>query len=659
MAKAIPDCPKDPEENAAFRDLINRRAEKYKDFAMACLYKSSVGADGRIWWSDTFSRTLDPRIRGSSSNIPLITFPKQERFIRFIHEKIKAGKPWGSRKSRGFGLTWAVVVEFDGLWIFEDDGAHLLVASREEAAVDSSKNPDSIMKKMDYHVLGLPDWQKEIVLPGYEPRQGTKFRNFKAAQNPVTGGTIIGESTKGNLARGGRKTAGVADEAAAIAFLMDVIASLSEVTDSMGYISTDLGLSTDFARLWMQKDKAIEFFENGCDWPSNPMWLGYWLDTLTNTPLNIKKDPDQHEQKLWIPGSTYNCKSGECPVHDHGEKPHSARYNSACKKLNYEKRKIAEEYDMEAAQAGGSVFDVVKCTNALESIREKIESGQTPWKHYRMELIHPVPAPAIYNEMKLYQERGKWPLRCVRVDGGPLRIFQHPFSCRDKNCLCKGTGEHVYVIGCDTSSGYATSDGAGAMVWDATVGEFVAELYGNFTATELGCQVAMLARYYGTESGDDRNAWCAIESAGEGATVNRIVSQHGVHVQLSQIKRTKESRRGVVVSRANRNAMLADNLEALINGDPDAKYPSFYCPFPEFWEQCLTFIEAAPTKTGVQKPDVTKKAAQYKSKDDRVFMGNHAIYGCRRRYGAARGVLIDKALRMGPVSYRVYDDRAA
>lgn len=652
--RRLPDSPKDPQDNLLFRQFINERAQNNKDFALACLLKAQDGPDGRIWWSDTFVRTLDPRIRGGSSQIDLVTFPKQERFIRFIHDKISKGLPWGSRKSRGFGLTWAVVIEFAGLWLLSQDPVHLLIASREEAAVDSSKNPDAIMRKLDFLIDGLPQWQKDILIPGYEPRMGTKYRGFKGMEHPLTKSTTIGESTKGNLARGGRKTAGFVDEAAAIAFLMDVIASVSEVTDSMGYISTDLGLATDFARLWSNPDKPIEFFENGCDWVSNPMWLGYWADPAGN-PLSIHTDPQEVPERVFVTGETYQCVKGECPVHDEGDKPHSTRYNAACKKVNFDKRKIAEEYDMEAARSGGAVFNPFRIKNAMEYVRSHLRSGELKVVNYRLELIAQ-PGPAIIDEAALYRQRALWPVRALKMDGGPLRVWAEPFSCRDFSCICKGTGMHVYVIGADTSSGYATSDGAGAIVWDGTIGAFVALLHSNFDSTELGKQVVMLAKYYGKDSGDDINAWCAIESNQEGATVNRIVSQHGILVHQSRSEDKKkarfENRRGVVVSDTNRNAMLAENLEALING-AEGDYPNFFCPFPELFEQCSTFIEVSPAKHSILKPSKTKKAAQGKSKDDIVWMANHAIYGCRKRYGAAIGVLRPDYMRLGPTKYKL------
>lgn len=557
--------------------------------------------------------------------------------MRFVHRKIEENENWGSRKSRGFGLTWGVLIPF--VWMWEhDENAFLLVASREEAAVDSAKNPDSLMKKLDYHIARLPQWYRDLVIPGYETRTGTKFRNFKAMQNPLTDGVIIGESTKGDLARGGRKTAGFIDEAAAVQTLTEIMASVSEVTYSMGFISTDLGLANPFARLW--QGNSIEFFEapEGAEWQSNPFWLGY----------------TSKETGELVEGQTYKC-TPDCPLKHHsgGGHDHSDRYDAFCKRVNWDSAIVAQELDREPSVAGGSVFDVVRVKRAMDLVMERIQDGLIKLTNHTLEFVQPANIPNFPGgDEEFYRERGTWPVRVKDDQFGPLQIWKAPFSCRDPKCICGGTGKHVYCLGVDTSSGYATSDGCGALVLDCTLGAIVAKLYGRFHATALAEEVVKLAKFYGTSSGDDIDAWTIIEANHEGATVNRICSQHGLflhkNLDVHKLKGVKGDRLGVFVG-TNKNALLAENIEAVINGGP-GDYPQLVIPFIEVLEQFLMFIEVAPNTVDV-KAEKTKKAAQKGAKDDLVMMANHVVYGAKCRYLSYRAVLRPDEERSSPVQF--------
>jgi hypothetical protein len=641
ILKTLPDIPNDPlkpADNLAYRDFVNDRASRNADFAQAIIHKIKSGPDGLIFYNNLMSWTLDPRLRKTSPHIPMIAFPKQERFMRFVQRKIDENENWGSRKSRAFGLTWGVLVPFVWMWQ-HDENAFLLMASREEALVDSAKNTDSLMKKLDYHIARLPQWYRNIVLPGYETRTGTKYRNFKAMENPLTGGIIIGESTKGNLARGGRKTAGFIDEAAAVQQLDDIIASISEVTYSMGFISTDLGLANPFAKLW--QGDSIEFFDapEGADWQSSPFWLGY-TDKVT---------------KVFIEGKTYKCEP-DCSLKHHkgGGHDHSDRYDAFCKRVNWDSRKVAQELDREASVAGGSVFDVVRVKRAMDLLGERLQDGTITLTNHSLEFVRPenVHVNDWSQDDELYRERGTWPVRVSDDKFGPVQIWKKPFSCRDTSCICGGTGKHVYCLAVDTSSGYATSDGAGGLMLDCTLGAIVAKLYGQFHTTALALEVVKLAKYYGTSSGNDIDAWTIIEANGEGATVNRICDQHGLFlhkdIDLYKTKGKRGNRLGIYVN-TNKNALLAENIEAVMNGG-EGDLPQLVCPFLDFLDQCLTFIECAPN-TVDQKAEKTKKAAQKGAKDDLVMMANHAVFGAKCRYGDYRGVLRPDEERLCEVNF--------
>lgn len=657
ILKGLPDCPKDPAKNIAYRAKVNDWAVKSRDHRMAFVEKLRQNTgDSLIWFNDTFSMTQNVIFRENaqeSINCPMVSFPEQEEFFRWVHAKVMAQKSWGSRKSRGWGLTWTVSVVWDYEWLV-DPNALLLVASQNEAKVDNAKNPDAIMKKMDYHIKNLPQWLKDELIPGYEPRIGTKFRAFRAMQNPLTGGVIIGEPTTGDLARGGRKTAGFIDEAAAVDNLEDIVKSVALVTKSMGYFSTDKGLARKFAQMWQQN--SIEFYKGkvGTPWQTNPFFRGYtkWPDGV-NGKLESDDIVAKRTGGVFMPGETYLC-TKDCALKHHkdGGKEHSDEYDEACKRLSMDSKAIAEELDMEPAVAGGSVFDVERIKRVIDMLQAQIGSGNLKFDTIGLDFIMPPNQPATQTEEEYYMARAKWPVYVSNRSAGPFRIWKWPFSCQDKACVCGGTGKHVYVIGGDTSSGYATSDGCGGAVLDATAGEIVADVHGQYHAQMLAKLLILLGKFYGTSSGNDIDAYYGIESNHEGATVCRIVDQHGMlmHVSKTQnsIKKGTSGRLGVVMA-GNKNDVLAAGIEKVINCG-EGLWPPLVCPFIEYWHQMLTFIECA-TNTKDQKAEKTRKAAQKNAKDDRVMILNHAVYASTEYYGNWKGVLRPDEMRLKQVNF--------
>lgn len=626
IARTIPPAPKDPKENALFREWINDRGSRYNDFAYAVCWKiCQESIDSCIWWMDTFGRAVDPRKRGESAQSDMIVFPRQDEFLRFIYRKIiEESESWGSQKSRGFGLSVAFI-DFCGWRYLWDENALIGLVSRKDDLVDS-KNPDSLFWKLDYQLSSLPDWQREILIPGVEFRLGTEFRSKNILRHPLLPTTAIrGEATTSSVGAGGRASFYGVDEAGKIPFLDAVRRTLSGTTNSVGYISTDSPEGPDFTA--MHREGQVEFFPGGASWRDNPAYLGY---TDKNTGV-------------FMPGQTYVCEIG-CKAHPEGGKTHSDYFDKKMGELT--PQELAQEFEMDAIKAGGSVFKAERVDRVIRELEADMASGKLKFDYVRLEFIEPENAPKKWpTDDELCRERGKWPVRAVTTPGGLLRIWKWPFSCRDPKCVCGGTGRHVYVIGGDTSSGYKTSDGCGAGVWDSTAGEAVALVHGQLNASELGVEVVKLAKFYGTSSGNDINAYVGCESNQEGATTNRVIKAHGilVHISRSDDKRKghkQENRDGVRVTRANRNAMIAENIELEVNFG-EGLYPRFICPFVEVWRQMRTFIEYAPgSKQGIQKPEATRKGAQAKKKDDLIWIFNHCLYCSRKEYaGSVRGVL--------------------
>lgn len=621
-----------------YRDWINDRASHYKDFAQACCYKiAQDSSEALLWWVNTFGKAFDPRIRGKSAHSNMIVFPRQEEFFRFIYRKIvMENQSWGSQKSRGFGLSVAFIDFCGWRWMW-DENAVIGLVSRKDDLVDS-KSPDSLFWKLDYQLGGLPEWQRDIMIPGVEFRLGTEYRSKNILIHPILKNVIRGEATTSSVGAGGRAWCYGVDEAGKIPFLDSIRTTLSGTTDSTGYISTDSPEGPDFTTMHMMK--TVEFFPGGAGWRDNPRYCGY----------------TDKESGIFLPGMLYTCQP-KCKAHPEGGKTHSDYFDSKMSELT--PQEIAQEFEMDAMRAGGSVFRKERVQFAIDTITEKTMDGSLKIRHFDLKFNPTTSTEFMVDDVELYMERSKWPVRAIEIKSGPFMVWKMPFSCRDRACKCKGTGMHVYVIGADTSSGYTSSDPCAAGVWDSTAGEMAALLHARLSSTELAKWIVMMAKWYGTSSGDDIDAWVGIEANQEGATVNRVVSQHGILLHKSNSddkwhpKGKEYGRPGIVVNRANRASLLSENIELEVNGG-EGQEPPFKCPFIEVWQEMPFFLEVPTSKMGVQKPDATKKSAQNKKKDDLIWTSNHCLYASRCRYaGKVRDVLRPPYLRFAPVNFLV------
>jgi hypothetical protein len=103
-------------------------------------------------------------------------------------------------KSRDMGASWVVCATFEWAWHFREMLSFLLV-SRNENLVDDMTDPDSLFWKLRFLLDKLPAFLR----PRYTP-------NKLRLHNEDSGSTIDGESTTGDVGRGGRRTAILLDE---------------------------------------------------------------------------------------------------------------------------------------------------------------------------------------------------------------------------------------------------------------------------------------------------------------------------------------------------------------------------------------------------------------------------------------------------------------
>jgi len=305
--------PKDYEANVRYRKAVTARG-----------YESSSAAE-ELWiackrdplfWINTFVFTFDPR--RESSRQPFVTYGFQDQIFADVFNCI--GHHDGIwPKSRDMGLTWICLLGIAHFFQFADEKSFML-ASRKEALVDKTDDPDSLMWKLDYLFEKQPKWLR----PVYN-RANLHFGN------PRNGCVIDGESTNGDLGRGGRRTAHLLDELAAVKNAYEVLRATRDNTP---------------CRLM----------------PSTPKGAG-------NAFFDISHDSERFVRKVhWI----NHPRKAEGLYHDAAGKPRSPWYDGECKRAG-SVQEIAQELDIDFHGSDFSFFDPDMVADLLEN------TAHPPW----------------------------------------------------------------------------------------------------------------------------------------------------------------------------------------------------------------------------------------------------------------------------------------
>lgn len=142
---------------------------------------------------------------GHSAHSPFITWAVQDEFIGELVNSINGGHDVLIDKSRDMGASWICLGVIQWFWQFRA-ASSFMELSRTEDYVDKTGSMDSLFEKHRYLIKWQPYWMR--------PRN--ILDNHLMLRNLDNGAEIIGESTTGNAGRGGRKTAVLCDEFAAV-----------------------------------------------------------------------------------------------------------------------------------------------------------------------------------------------------------------------------------------------------------------------------------------------------------------------------------------------------------------------------------------------------------------------------------------------------------
>lgn len=334
-----------------------------------------------LFWINTFCWTYDPR--KIPSVVPMVTWEFQDRMLKKIEQCIGVSD-LVVEKSRDMGVSWAVIYAILHRVLYYENQSFLIV-SRKEDLVDKPDDPDSLFWKLDFAIKYMP----EFLLPN-------RIRTRLHFHNQDMGGTIDGTSTS-DPGRGGRRTAILLDEFAAMEKTRAVLSATGDATRSRIMVSTPMGSGNAFY------DKAHD--------GKTPKITAHW---------------SQHPEKAR-------------GLYFVGVKPRSPWYDEECNRRSpYE---VAQELDINYLGSNYPFFEEEICDRSeREDVREPDLVGNLDYDLISLEPrgFLTIPAP-----------EGKMLLWCDIIDGRPDPNHQYVIGA-DISAGTGATPSCLAVIDCMT-----------------------------------------------------------------------------------------------------------------------------------------------------------------------------------------------------------------
>jgi hypothetical protein len=162
-----------------------------------------------LHWFKYWAWSLDPRTDSPLSVTPFLPFDFQEESIKWLDARVFVAREDGVvEKSRDQGWTWITTAWSTYHWKY-DTFFQALFGSKNEDAVDSIEEPDTILEKVRFQIRLLPT---QMLPKGFNEK---KHLGYMKITNPANGSVISGEAPIPNFGRSGRYTVIFMDEHAA------------------------------------------------------------------------------------------------------------------------------------------------------------------------------------------------------------------------------------------------------------------------------------------------------------------------------------------------------------------------------------------------------------------------------------------------------------
>jgi hypothetical protein len=256
-------------DNVAFRaDLHSYLAGASKqarnDFVQMCMLKPQIAFKTMLW-------TFQPRPEIQPYGVlPFITWPWQDTKIEELVYMMTHDGKVQAKKSREVGGTWIILGCGLVLWLVRPRTLGLVI-SRKEELVEKKGSPDCLFWKLDYMLQNLPEW----ITPAFE-------RTERHLKNVWNDSVIDGETTAGNVGKGGRRNWVFCDEFPAVKHSEAVCIerALSDTASCKIYLGTSEYRSHPFSKMGTQTGTV-------------KMAFGWWLHPFK--ALGLYWSPDINE----------------------------------------------------------------------------------------------------------------------------------------------------------------------------------------------------------------------------------------------------------------------------------------------------------------------------------------------------------------------------
>lgn len=230
--------------------------------------------------------TFDPRNveLGVMATIPMVLWPKQVKYLRWIYASWRAKRRGLVEKSRDCGVSWLSVAFAGTMWLFQPEFTALF-GSRVEELVDKRGDVDSLFEKLWIFLSYTPQMFKPH---GFSER----IRNHMRIVNPENRAAITGKAGD-NIGRGGRSSIAFVDEAAFIEHQLLVDNALSQTTNCQIDISTPNGNGNLFYKKRMRFNNTDRIFV--FDWRDDPRKDADWYKAQVNEldPVTVAQEIDR------------------------------------------------------------------------------------------------------------------------------------------------------------------------------------------------------------------------------------------------------------------------------------------------------------------------------------------------------------------------------
>lgn len=418
-----------------------------------------------LYWVNTWVWLVEQREGTGGAVVPYITFDYQDDMLLRIQRAVNEKKIIVIDKPRDSGVSWSVLAYIQHrIQFFQYNSFG--VGSRSEELVDAPGRPDCLFWKLDHLHETQPEWLR-----------GRRTKTRKQIVYPDTHSDVSGYATTKDIARGGRRLGILLDELSAYDYKdgHGAWASCESATNSILAVSTHQGTTGIFAdacRAAREKPQSFEYIK-----------INWWMDPRKNEGLTeiVKEGPE-------ITGmySGKQFRMSEFTRTNYPGEKWSPWLEWKFERLNYDKRKIAEEIMADPAAAGYGFFPTYQVEAARKHCRRPIAQGHL---YYEPDTCEP----------DRFQPDPKGPLKLwlpVGIAGTVMR--------------------DEYAIGCDISAGVGATPST-CCVMNKRTGEQVAQFAdANMSPDTFARQAISLARWFW-------NATLIWEIPGPGAMFTKVV----------------------------------------------------------------------------------------------------------------------------------------